>query len=214
MKRWIAAFVMMLITPVGAETLPMVDEAPAASPDEPARAANDVSPEERGALIEASELMQRGDLPAAGKILSSLLERYPHNRSARQLWLAMLVQTDRYNETRAAFESLYDESKDDFTFLNNYAWFLATAKDQSFRDPVRAVELARAALLLAPNVYNIWSTLAEAYYVSGDFARAKNAMQQAIEAASQMQADAAVIENYRSEFRKMAEADAVMTLME
>ena len=169
---------------------------------------------EKGALIEAAELLRGGDLNRAETVLHRVLERSPENLEARQLWLALLVQTDRYEETRQAFEAMYKSFESDFKFLNNYAWFLATAENTSYRDPARAIDLARAALLLAPEVYNIWSTLAEAYYADGDFERSVNTMQEAINLATRFGAEAPVIENYRNELRKMAEANAVMNLME
>jgi predicted Zn-dependent protease len=50
--------------------------------------------------------------------------------------------------------------------LNNLAWLLLTCKDPSLRDPLRALTLARSAVLVQPRGY-ILDTLAEAYWANG-----------------------------------------------
>jgi Tfp pilus assembly protein PilF len=189
-------------------------------PDEVAASLVEQTPElqmsaaERGAIAEATDLIRGGDNAGAGKIIDQLLERYPDNRQARQLQLVIFIEMKRYAEAGEAFAAMMKDHADDFRFLNNYAWFLATAEDVALRDPARALDLAREAVLIAPEVYNIWSTLAEAYYRNGDFERALKSMQQALELAMRQQAGPEVIEKYRSEYRKMAEANSIMSLME
>src|SRR5262249_9129641 len=51
---------------------------------------------------------------------------------------------------------------------NNLAWLLATCPEARFRDPKRAVELARKAVELAPTDLNLQNTLGVAYYRLGD----------------------------------------------
>ena len=48
--------------------------------------------------------------------------------------------------------------------LNNLAWLLATCADVRFRDPPRAVELAKKAVVLAPQASSYWHTLGVAQY--------------------------------------------------
>ena len=66
--------------------------------------------------------------------------------------------------------------------LNNLAWLYATCENKSFRNPEEAVKLAEKAVALdqAPHV---WDTLAESYYVSGNFEKAVKAGKGALESA-------------------------------
>ncbi len=52
--------------------------------------------------------------------------------------------------------------------MNNLAWLLATASDVKFRDPPRALELAKKAAELSPKQADIWGTLGTARYRTGD----------------------------------------------
>jgi tetratricopeptide (TPR) repeat protein len=64
---------------------------------------------------------------------------------------------------------------------NELAWFLATCPDESFRDPRRAVELARKATTRAPLRGDFWDTLGAAYFRAGDFRAAVGALEKSVE---------------------------------
>jgi serine/threonine protein kinase/tetratricopeptide (TPR) repeat protein len=63
---------------------------------------------------------------------------------------------------------------------NELAWFLATCPDESFRDPARAVELARKGVERAPQRWDYWNTLGAAQYRAGQAAAAVESMQKAL----------------------------------
>jgi tetratricopeptide (TPR) repeat protein len=60
---------------------------------------------------------------------------------------------------------------------NNLAWFLATSPRKEIREPKRAVELARKAVVLAPASASIWNTLGVALYRIGDLKGAIEALE-------------------------------------
>jgi WD40 repeat protein/serine/threonine protein kinase len=64
---------------------------------------------------------------------------------------------------------------------NNVAWFLATDPNAKFRDPGRAVELARKALEFAPKRGTFWNTLGVAHYRAGDWKAAIEALTRSME---------------------------------
>jgi serine/threonine protein kinase/predicted Zn-dependent protease len=63
---------------------------------------------------------------------------------------------------------------------NAFAWFLATCPDETFRDPERALALARRAVERAPQREEFWNTLGAARYRAGEYASAIDAIQQAL----------------------------------
>jgi membrane associated rhomboid family serine protease len=88
---------------------------------------------------------------------------------------------------------------DDADALNNVAWVYATSRNPAIRNPAAALEYARKAVSLGkdrPNANHL-DTLAEAYYVNGEYEDAVKTEQQAIAVAS---ADSKV--NFQSSLRK------------
>ena len=73
---------------------------------------------------------------------------------------------------------------------NSMAWMLATCPDESFRDGVKALELATKANALSDrkNQY-VLGTLAAAYAESGDFQKAVEWQEKALELAPDEQKD-------------------------
>jgi tetratricopeptide (TPR) repeat protein len=65
--------------------------------------------------------------------------------------------------------------------LNNLAWLLATCPQTDLRDPKRAVDCAHRAVELEPHNGNFWNTLGVAYYRTGDWTRADQAIRRSIE---------------------------------
>lgn len=82
----------------------------------------------------------------------------------------------------ADFNKAYELQPDDASLLNNLAWVLATSPDDEVRDGQRAIELARrAAELTEYKAAHILSTLAAAYAETGDFAKAREWSQKAVD---------------------------------
>jgi Flp pilus assembly protein TadD len=90
-------------------------------------------------------------------------------------------QSKQWDKAIGAYAQAIDlEPKTALTW-NNLAWLLATCPDTKFRDPARAVELARKAVELAPKEGNYWNTLGMAQYRAGDRKAAIDAYAQAID---------------------------------
>jgi tetratricopeptide (TPR) repeat protein len=64
---------------------------------------------------------------------------------------------------------------------NSLAWFLVSCPDPQFRDPHRAVELARQAVARAPKQADYWNTLGAACYRAGRPGEAAAALGRAVE---------------------------------
>jgi tetratricopeptide (TPR) repeat protein len=81
---------------------------------------------------------------------------------------------DRSNETRLAlnaYELALRLDPNHAEANNNLAWMLLTSEDTSLRDPIRALPLAKQAVLIESNAAYL-DTLAEAWYQNGDPAQA------------------------------------------
>ncbi len=123
-------------------------------------------------IYEAVRLTREQKLDDAMALLDEVLESDPKNRVARTTRSVVLTTQFRYEESIKVLESLVEDFPGDVGILNNLAWVFATAPDRSLRDGVRAVELAKNALISSPRNFHVWSTLSEGYYVIGNFKRA------------------------------------------
>jgi tetratricopeptide (TPR) repeat protein len=64
---------------------------------------------------------------------------------------------------------------------NNLAWLLATCPDSGFRDPKRAIGLAKKAVELVPSDGNLWNTLGTAEYRAGDWKATITALEKSMD---------------------------------
>lgn len=114
--------------------------------------------------------------------LDKALEADPGLQIARRLRGDMYLSIGKHAEALADFEESLKNDPDDSGVLNNFAWTLATSPVDKLRDGKRAVELAtRAAELTEFNAPHILSTLAAAYAETGDFDKAIEWSQKAID---------------------------------
>jgi predicted Zn-dependent protease len=116
------------------------------------------------------------DIESAIATYERIIEIDPVNMKARYLVSTLYIGTKQYAKAEQVLISLIDEYPEDFQLKNNLAWQYATAEDPAYRDGEKAIELAQEAMILAPNDHHVWSTLAEAYYATGDYEKANRAI--------------------------------------
>lgn len=164
-------------------------------------------------LGQAEEALKQGQSVEAVALLRKVLQQQPKHRHARLLVANALAQLNHTREAITILDELLAETPDNYTILNNLAWLLATTRD-SARNPSRAVELARQALLIAPINYSIWSTMAEAYYQAGDYHKALRAAEEASRLGTLQEAPEANRNTYAEQVRKCREAVQAFSLID
>lgn len=100
----------------------------------------------------------------------------PKHIQARFVVGHFYITAKKYKKAETTFLALIEEFPEDFKLWNNLAWLYATAEDPSIRDGKKAIKFAHEAMTLAPTDYHVWSTMSEAYYVSGDYEKAHRAI--------------------------------------
>ena len=142
------------------------------------------------------------------------LARNPHSKPARLGLGNVLIETGRHREALELLQSLLKEYPDDAALKNNIAWLMATTPDVTIKDGRRALDLAQQALMSAPRDYHVWSTLAEAHFVCGEYEEALEAAEQALSLAIEKRAPTAELNFYRKQVRKCRTAVEVFSLVE
>jgi len=83
------------------------------------------------------------------------------------------IVDERSAKALKAYNLALDLAPNDFLMINNFAMFLVTVKDKKYRDPKRALKLAkRAEALSGGRKAFIIDTLAEAHHASGNYKEA------------------------------------------
>lgn len=164
-------------------------------------------------LSTARQHLQAGQRVEALSILREVLRRDVHHATALTMVATTLADMGRHRDAVRLLKQLAQDYRQDYVVLNNLAWVLATAADPALRDPAEAVDLARQALLLAPENYSVWSTMAEAYYRNGRYDLALRAAQQALLLAQAQQADGSRLANYAEQLEKSRQAVEAFTLV-
>lgn len=187
----------------------------AAEADGPA--VTDTEPEDAGnneMLNYVSSIFQSGEFEEARSIVESMLVDDPDDQNTRALLATILIEQQEYEKAKAIFDALILESPENHMMLNNYAWMLATSKNAAFRDPERALILAQEAILVAPNAYPVWSTLAQAHHVNGNYEKALTVINHCIDLAEKAEAPEETIQKYTVQMRTHRKAATVTRLIE
>lgn len=155
-----------------------------------------------------SVYMEEQDYTSAISAFKRVLELDPENQQARYILTYAYINTAQVKEAVELLNQLIEDYPDDFQLKNNLAWLYATTPDPAFRDGRKAIKLAQQAMVLAPYDHHIWSTLSEAYYVSGDYEKAFRAIKQMAALASQSGNGITqeMVDNYNEQLRKCRRA--------
>lgn len=116
------------------------------------------------------------NLPAAIDAYERILGIDPEHHRTRYILSTVYLGAKKYQKAEVLLLELVEENPEDFQLWNNLAWLYATTEDLSIRDGQKAIKFAHEAMTLAPNDYHVWSTLSEAYYVSGEYEKAYRAI--------------------------------------
>ena len=190
------------------------EPAPGATTDVAAAASEAREAELDQAVDDAYKLARGGHMQQAVEAFNAVLRKSPANAKARFGLGTMYIQLEQYTNALAVLEPMMLELPKDYSLKNNVAWMYATAKDVSVRNGKKAVALAQDALVLAPRDFHVWSTLAEGYYVLGQYDRALRSAEEALRLAQLAGADRPTMVDYERQVQKSSRAAEAMSLME
>ncbi len=120
------------------------------------------------------------------KIILREIEHEPYNANLYSMLGDIYYTRKNYEGVQKAYETSLYLAPDNPQVLNNLAWLYAACDDKRFRDPHRALILAKKAASLEQTPY-ILDTLAESYYVNSMFDEAIAVGKMALESAKKNQ---------------------------
>lgn len=156
------------------------------------------------------------DYKSAVNAYERVLQIDPTNKEARFIIGHVYINAKEYAKAEKILKELIKEYPEDFQLLNNLAWLYATAEDPKYRDGQKAVRLAQQAMVLNPTDHHIWSTLSEAYYVSGNYEKAYRAITHMASIASRYGKNVTKeqVEEYNEQIRKCKRALDIQKMLE
>ena len=125
-----------------------------------------------------------------------------------------LVTAKRHVEAVEIFQRAHQLRPNDHLILNNLAWVYATTTDPRLRSGEKALALAREALLVAPEDHHVWSTMAEAYFISGEYAKAGHCAREALRLAELSGLGPDRTGDYRVQAERCEAAAQAMSILE
>jgi tetratricopeptide (TPR) repeat protein len=134
------------------------------------------------------------------------LQIIPEHPDALFMIGTLLIEMKDYKSSVAIFLYLENQFPDDFRLNNNLAWIYCTSEDPTYRDGRKAEEYASRALLYAPQDHHVWSTLAEARYVYGNYEKAVKSAEQALLIASVAKVSESELDAYKQLLTKCRKA--------
>ena len=128
-----------------------------------------------------NSLIMQGKFGEAIAVFQQTIDRDPKDYKALMGRALCHRQASRLAEARVDLELAVNLAPGDPLPMNTLAWWLATDRNASDRDPKRAVRLATRAVELAPKVGSNWNTLGAAHYRAGDWKAAIEALTKSME---------------------------------
>jgi len=135
------------------------------------------------------------------KIIQRELQKTPVNPNLYSMLGDLYYSRKNFGNAVAAYEKALMLDSEKPWVLNNLAWLYATCEDRKFRNPKKAVQYAEKAVAFedAPHT---WDTLAESYYVNGEYKKAESAAKRALGLAGK---NRSYFENQLEKFMKAGE---------
>lgn len=146
-----------------------------------------------------------GDYAEAEQAYLRALNKNPDNPSIRFSLSTLYLQTARYEEAAAILTRMKDEYPYHPVILNNLAWIYASSK--TLKNSKKALLHAREAILSKPTDPSLWDTLAEAYYISGEYEKSLRSSNHALDLLQQLRASKEQIQPFVDRRTKIQRAD-------
>lgn len=147
-------------------------------------------------------------------ILREVIKKRPDDPAAIFLAANAFLQIQRAASARTLLEQVLVDHPDNAGLLNNLAWIYATTESAELRNPSRALDLARRALILVPDNFHIWSTMSAAHFASRNYPRALRAAEVALRLSRENNASPSLIVSYEGQVAKSRKAVEAFSIIE
>ncbi len=183
-------------------------------PIEATTAATNYVPNPKAAFLldTGIQYSEEGEYEDAERAYLRALKADPENESILFRLSTLYLLMNRAPEAVSILEALTEVSPENARVHNNLAWAYATG--DGVRNKKKALLHARESILSAPNEPNMWNTLAEAYFLAGDYERAERIAKHAIELMGQTNLEKANSEGFQKQLHKIQRAAKALKMFQ
>lgn len=180
---------------------PKQAETPSADP----KTTNKTDQAEASFLISTGvEYEGEGEFKEAERAYLRALRQDPNSPDIRFRLGTLYIKTEQFKKGIELMEGLADEFPDNLGVRNNLAWSYSVGS--GVKNMGKALRNAREALLIQPFNPSVWNTLAEAYYVAGDYDKALRSAEQALDLLKQTNPSEEAVANFTEQIQKISRA--------
>lgn len=158
------------------------------------------------------EYADEGEYEAAERAYLRALEEAPDSEDILFRLGTLYVTMERFPDAIRIFKQLAARFPENPLTHNNLAWCYATGP--GVINTSKALRHSREALLFAPYSSSAWNTLAEAYYVSGDYKKALRSSEHAIDLLQRSESPEGSLESFMAQRAKILRAQEAMKLLD
>lgn len=163
-----------------------------------------VNPRVQFLLDAGLQYAEEGEHEEAERAYLRALEEDPDNPDIRMRLSTLYILMERYSDALDLLKKLEKEFPDNPMVQNNMAWIYSTGG--KMRNGKLALRHARNAILIYPLAASMWNTLAEAYYVIGDYEKALRSADHALDLLQQQNGSEEQIEQFLFQRNKIQRA--------
>jgi tetratricopeptide (TPR) repeat protein len=179
-----------------------------------------LTPADQAKLAQASFLMEagaqyagEGEYAEAEQAYTRALQVLPGNPDIIFSISTLYIQMERYADAAVLLKRLAEAFPEHPMLHNNLSWVYSSGGEM--KNGKLALHHAREALLAAPYAPAIWNTLAEAYFVSGQYDNALRASAHAIDLLNAQNGSETDMASFMNQYAKIQRtADAYKLLMD
>jgi tetratricopeptide (TPR) repeat protein len=140
------------------------------------------------------------------RVLVKEIEHNPENPRLYTMLASLFYESKDYDKAMEYYTKAIEIAPFNAEALNNLAWIFATCEKQAYRNPAKALRLAKQAAALSPEPH-ILDTLAESYFVNGFHGEAIAAINEAL---AKNPEDKAYYESQLRKFKRSARLDEMV----
>ena len=124
----------------------------------------------------------------------------------------LYVRMNQYEDAVEIYQELAERFPESPRVHNNLAWCYATGS--GVKNVKLALRHAREAIIFSPGAPALWNTLAEAYYLAGDYEKALRSAEHALELLQLMNPEDEKLPSFEMQISKIQRAQKALNILE